>query len=72
MWECPPEKLSNGRIVYRCNYGHFHSYPSAAWSCGGPDDRKPADPSPTTPESPTDQAGTPGTEHHTDGSRTNG
>lgn len=43
MWECPPEKLSNGRIVYRCNYGHFHSYPSAAWSCGGPDDRKPAE-----------------------------
>lgn len=35
-WECPPERLSNGRVVYRCMYGHFHSDPGAAWSCDGP------------------------------------
>ena len=35
-WECPPERLANGRVIYRCNYGHFHSYAGAAWSCDGP------------------------------------
>lgn len=38
-WECPPERLANGRIIYRCLYGHFHSYAGAAWSCGGPSER---------------------------------
>lgn len=38
-WECPPERLANGRVIYRCMYGHMHSYPSAAWACG-PADRK--------------------------------
>lgn len=33
-WECPPEKLANGSTVYRCNSGHFHTDPSAAWACG--------------------------------------
>lgn len=34
-WECPPEILASGRIVYRCLYGHMHPYPTAAWACGG-------------------------------------
>lgn len=35
-WECPPERLASGRIVYRCNYGHMHINTTAAWSCDGP------------------------------------
>ena len=42
-WECTPERLSNGRIVYRCMFGHFHSDKGSAWSCGGPYDREPSD-----------------------------
>lgn len=35
---------------------------------GESDDQEPGDPSPAAPESPADQAGTTGTENHTDGS----
>lgn len=35
-WECPPERLPNGRTVYRCDYGHMHGNTTAAWSCDGP------------------------------------
>jgi hypothetical protein len=33
VWECPPERLASGRIIYRCGHGHFHTDPSAAWAC---------------------------------------
>lgn len=40
-WESSPEKLRNGRIVYRCTYGHMHSDDSTAWACGGPAEKTP-------------------------------
>lgn len=40
-WECPPQRLANGRIVYRCMVGHFHGDPGSAWSCDGQPTHKP-------------------------------
>lgn len=32
-WECDPETLPNGRVIYRCLQGHFHISPGEAWAC---------------------------------------
>lgn len=43
VWECPPERLPNGRIIYRCAVAHFHSDAGSAWSCDGQPARNPTD-----------------------------